>query len=483
MRLEHLLATCLLTVQMGNGVSVKYGSVNSVNINGRKSDVTYDLAEIEKLCRNGYFEQNTTNLTQAVQLSIERDALDILEILLTVRTVRNINPLHFASIIGRLEAVELLVSAGFACNITDESGRTPLHLSCLNPSIESGLCTTFLTIRFSKAVTSTDRHGNTPLHCAVASRNIPSVKALLDNIDDTSIIFKKKDKNGRTAIDIASELNYTDIWKLLRDREANKRGYSQSPSHTLSPYSAQKKSKYAQEVDQERIMQIWDKFFENAFKRLAQFDDASFEEKNYSDIYLVDSSKNKKDERKQSKSNYDSFDYLKPRKQISQNSNYAMNFADCKKEYNFNDYKQVVSGNVRSGHAVKEKRQRKKKGKDISDDPYVLDDKLLAWFDWVVAYDHNFLNGEGYYVIHRTSRESLWLRDHLDRWTTQLHFWKRKTGMITDDDEEKGQWDRDEDLPSSLVEAAARTWLTYYDRQTDQCCWINLTSYNMQQVQ
>ena len=66
---------------MGNGASVKFDS-SGVLVNVKHStSMNYNLAAVEKLCRNGYFQQNFSSLSQAVKLSIEKEALDVLEVL------------------------------------------------------------------------------------------------------------------------------------------------------------------------------------------------------------------------------------------------------------------------------------------------------------------------------------------------------------------------------------------------------------------
>lgn len=486
---------------MGNGASVKFDSSGVLNVK-HSTSMNYNLAAVEKLCRNGYFQQNFSSLSQAVKLSIEKEALDVLEVLLTLDDARKTKPLHFASLVGKLESVELLVSAGYACDISDEVGRTPLHLSCSNPSIESGLCTTFLSIRFKNAITAIDNHGNTPLHSAVSNRNIHSVKALLDNIHDPSLLLKKKDKSGRTAKDLASSLEYTDIWKLLSDREKNSRtGSGNSVAIVRNPYDVTTGDQ-SQSVDQERIMQIWEKFFENAFKRFLHDDnDNDADYRSYESEYHSGEYQTTKKNKNQSSSN-------KAKNTVHNSKNvYASNSADDKrsshtgrntkrdshKEYSYHSnhkssywdeddeienydpdskktsmHAAAVDRPVRVTSTQKSPPHESPSGRAAP--AFDFHTSLLPWFDWVAAYDSNYPDGTGYYVIHRHSKEMRWLQDHLHMTRTQLLHWQACVGQV------------DSNQPRSLMEAVAGTWLPYYDRPTDQCCWINLSSVELQQV-
>lgn len=476
---------------MGNGASVKFDkSVIQVNVK-HGSSIKYNLAAVEKLCRNGYFQQNFSSLLQAVKLSIEKDALDVLEVLLTLDDVRKTKPLHFASLVGKLESVELLVSAGYACNISDEDGRTPLHLSCSNPSAESGLCTTFLSIRFKNAITAIDNHGNTPLHSAVSNRNIHSVKALLDTVYDPSLILKNKDRSGRTAKDLASNLDYTDIWKLLSDREKNS---NQNISSRSSAYSIPTKDQ-SKNVDQERIMQIWEKFFENAFKRFLIEDDDENDNNGHlvagassagnSRNNLVRNSNRESmnasriaDDKRHSRSTGKKND----KKEKPYHSHEASSYwdEDENEDLLYSDYKKKTSKHNPSDRSVRVNSTQKSlpHGSPSSRRPphtpaFDYHTSLLSWFDWVVAYDGNYPDGTGYYVIHRHTKETRWLQDHLQLSRPQLLHWQGYVGQVDSSTQM---------LPRSLMEAVAGTWLPYYDRPTDQCCWISLSSADLQQV-
>jgi hypothetical protein len=106
-----------------------------------------------------------------------------------------------------------------------------------------------------KAANTRDRkRGNTPLHIAVEENNFMAVQTLLAL---KTLNSKLPNTDGETARDIAKRLRYENILNLLDNRTTNKVGNNRNIGSDL---------KGAQPVDQERIMKIWETFFENAFK-------------------------------------------------------------------------------------------------------------------------------------------------------------------------------------------------------------------------
>ncbi|MCX8028506.1 MAG: ankyrin repeat domain-containing protein [Brevinematales bacterium] len=66
-------------------------------------------------------------------------------------------------------------------------------------------------IQMGVDVNSVDIDGDTPLHLAVMSNNYEIVRILVAN----KAVVKKRNKKGYTPIDIARELGYSDIYRLL----------------------------------------------------------------------------------------------------------------------------------------------------------------------------------------------------------------------------------------------------------------------------
>jgi ankyrin repeat protein len=63
-------------------------------------------------------------------------------------------------------AVKILQQGSFIVNGTDDQGRSPLHVSCLNGHLK----VVQALISFSADLNQNDNNGWTPLHCAATSR-------------------------------------------------------------------------------------------------------------------------------------------------------------------------------------------------------------------------------------------------------------------------------------------------------------------------
>ena len=147
---------------MGNGASTAAGSPSQHNVLFQR---------VERLIRAGEYVEDYNAYSGAVKTAINNDALDALEILIKkgVGNIKRLKPLHLACSLGKLEAVELLIFAGFPPYQQNDEGHTPLHLCCLNASPSSALCATFLLLQFKKALTVFDSSGSSPLHLAVVT--------------------------------------------------------------------------------------------------------------------------------------------------------------------------------------------------------------------------------------------------------------------------------------------------------------------------
>lgn len=163
-----------------------------ININKIKS-----FGSLDKLCKSGYFqkESNLDEYYQILKYVILNNSIDCLEILIIAGNLRKIFPLHLASALGKLEACELLTSAGFDFGIADDKGFTCLHHCANNNSIESSLCVTHFLLQNGrnggrKLLSTRDFNGNTALHKAVENMNEPVVKSLMIYILERSVSEK-----------------------------------------------------------------------------------------------------------------------------------------------------------------------------------------------------------------------------------------------------------------------------------------------------
>jgi ankyrin repeat protein len=115
--------------------------------------------------------------------------------------------LHFATIANNISMVQDLIAKGIDVNIKDNKGRTALDIA-----INMGYDDIAEAIRnpktAAKGINSQDSYGFTQLHFAVVANNLDKVKELLE---DPDIDVTLKDKEGRTALDLAKYLYYDDI--------------------------------------------------------------------------------------------------------------------------------------------------------------------------------------------------------------------------------------------------------------------------------
>lgn len=113
---------------------------------------------------------------------------------------QGMTPLHFAALYGQLENFELLLKCGAKVGAVTKRGESVLHIAARSLS---GFNVMNKILSDHKGLLSgVTNEGFTPLMCAVESTNPASVYFLL-RISDLSA----KDRRGRTAEDIAKEIN------------------------------------------------------------------------------------------------------------------------------------------------------------------------------------------------------------------------------------------------------------------------------------
>jgi hypothetical protein len=141
---------------------------------------TRDFDMVENLCRNMHFKDNFPDYQKALERAIEQDAIDLLELLIPAGPAKKTKPLHMACRAGKLESVELLLSAGFSCYLQDDRGSTPLHACSGSRSSQAPLVATLLALSGPKALRMKDHNGDTPLHVAAKQNNLRVMQALLE---------------------------------------------------------------------------------------------------------------------------------------------------------------------------------------------------------------------------------------------------------------------------------------------------------------
>jgi hypothetical protein len=158
------------------------------------------------------------------------------------------SPLHLAAQYGILDCVELLISAGYYCSKRKKDGYTPLHCCAFNQTGDALAIATLLCIMYPTMIDAYDLNKSTPLHLAILRYNLEVVQALILQKAD----IYKLNGDGRDAIDLAKSLETSQIINFIMstmDRKLNATEKIIQPS-------------------KERILEIWETFFENAFRHI-----------------------------------------------------------------------------------------------------------------------------------------------------------------------------------------------------------------------
>lgn len=485
---------------MGNGASVNY----------RGHRLTHsDFIALEKLCRSQHFRDNFQEYLDTFRRAVENDAIDMLEILIPAGNAMRVKPLHLACKLARMESAEVLLSAGFSCLLQDEQGRTPLHVCCTSRSPNSALCATLVALSGSgkKALTVRDNDGLTPLHLAVVQNNIKVIEALMTNGADANATTPR----GQNAYQIASSCENYEALQVLKDLVSEKGRILQeqkAKSRSAKNGSTAEPGRQQSQVEYDRIMQVWERFFENAFKRMGL--DPDDLEDDTADWYgaspatsartVPSSSKHRakktkvnkqqgqdwEDEGYGSSARRDVFSreasYEQERRELyardmrkdssrwAEPSGSVLNSSVRPKD----SESKVSSWNTNDTVEVGAAGSDPEWGEPHSQDHYA---KCLEWFQWVVRYqppppqdawdeDGDAPAAGEYYVLNIHTGETAWLDDHIAAF--------RRDTLWPCDDWTDFELHMTLPLPVNLVEAVSRGWLTYYTEEENVCRWINI---------
>lgn len=221
--------------------------------------------EIELNCKRNVYENNLPLFRSTVVDAISNGRIDILELLITSKFFEGMLPIHIACSVSNLESLEILLSAGFPLNAFNEKGVTPLHCCAGSTTPYSALCATAIILSAknrNKVLKTKNAQGDTALIIAIRAHNLDVVEAICDNtIDPDTTILNICDRLGKSPLMIAQELQYRGAVRLLL-------GKRQPHQLSNSPKSR------GDEVSRERMMLVWEKFFENALMAMGE----SFEE-------------------------------------------------------------------------------------------------------------------------------------------------------------------------------------------------------------
>ena len=354
-----------------------------------------------------------------------------------------------------------------------------------------------LSISAKKTLTMRDRDGLTPLHLAAARNNLHVIEALMLNGADITVTTSA----GKTAYQVAADNQNVEALQLLKEvvGRSNKREYTAAASKKSSNSSRRNEQKPTAEskVEYDRIMQVWERFFENAFKRLGI---DVVEEEELEDPYLL-----------QSQHSFSSTPATSARSCTS--SSVAMqrySSAYCGDPGNYEEQHSVslhCAAAVPSSYSSSRREADCRRGASVA----VWDDRsssnsscmhvdstsgkgayegkleaaheaprAIDWFQWVVCYQQtneaadwaeDAPPGE-YYVLNKCTGETCWLDEHIAAFA-------RGTLLPC------GDWGDYElhmslPLPTSLAEAIGHGWLTYYAPAENECRWISLPTKSVE---
>lgn len=387
---------------MGNGVVV--------NANPQLSE----FSRIEKLCKSSFFFEHNNQYSLEVEKAIEDNSLDILEVLIPSGNRKTVKPLHVAAHYAKLDVIELLVSAGFDSGAKDKQSQTPLHILAKNSKSDAILCGIFLILHNPKLLKARDFEGSTPLHLAVQNNNQKMVSLLIENGACIDI------PNGRgvTADVLAKSLGLSKIIDFINDYVSQKGASNQKG-----------------QADMDRIMQVWDRFFENALK--------GFQDNFEAETELYDK--------------------------------YGLTIAEPKSGKASG---KSESKTTRSPQNMPSSPHRKD---DHTCAVYIdNDDKAyLYWFSWILCSTKGTGTSSSinYYVVSYYGEEaSRWLTDHLEEMgrfdlmesksQTQL---KPPKLLFTTDSKIVA-------YPETLLQAARAGWMVFFDETVNQCSWMCVTT-------
>lgn len=414
---------------MGNGALVP-----SSDRSGGGSGQRY--REVERRCAEGYFFQHPADYAIALEQAMLLDYLDCLEVLLVAGDVKRAYAVHMACRLGKIESLEMLLSAGFPGNTKDREEKVPLHHACTNITSEGVLCVSLLAIRYPATAKSFDRAGHTPVHQAVLVDNVAALEVLQEQGIKLSGI---KNLNGFSPLDLAKVHKSMGCISFLSGQG---KPSARSPS----------KTKKEEEVSNERIMAVWEKFFENAFMR-AGLDMDDEDDDGYDPFY---SAKHRADYKNNNNDNNRRATGHTRSASKNENELYTTEYLSSKGNNVLRqDVKDMMSSTV---------------DEYLNDDNNSEKDYVEDWLDQVALLyeDQEYGMPPSYVLLHRRTKLQTWLQVYLEElYYTGHTYWflHEEAGIIAG-------WA----LPLSFYELIMQGWVVYYDKDSQYCSWFNLVS-------
>ena len=424
---------------MGNGALVGVGTGEAFEL---EDVATVPLGALEHLSGEGFFMKHPREYARAVEGFVRAERLDALEVVVPAGRIKAIAPLHLAAKYGSLDCVELFVSAGFNSLLVDDEGKTPLHWCATNRSAQSALCATFFALSAPASLAIRDRDGNMPLHLACKRNNDKVFSALLTH----GAGVRAPDASGKTVGQIAKIRQLTSIQNVLQEDRLTKDPAMGATSGRRREARERRPREAKGEVDMERIMAVWNRFFENAFRSISADIDTgmsmSMGVDGNGDVpggngggaggFLVDE---------------EGFRSAMRGAQSSAPSAYVAlqkeGFFDT--DIDVNDINESVHRRVH----------------------HVTDKRVSAWLEWLLCYS---VEHKDYYVVHRETAQSEWLSVHLERQA------KRNDLYCHGDGNDSSGCDFHDRLPCSPVELVQRGWMPFYDHLLNDTYWMQLST-------
>lgn len=416
---------------------------NAALIDQSRDASRHDFLALEQKCKRGYFFQNQEELEQVLRQAIIHNFLDVLEILVVSGNMFKVCPIHMAATFGNIEALELLLSAGFPGDSKNREGKTPLHCACSSLSTDSVLCVSLLLIHYPNSIRVFDNDGYTPAHIAAIAENIPALQSMKDQ---KIVLNSLLDSNGYKLLDIArSKKKQKSIEFLLNNINNNTIASSSKSANLVTGRQDQ--------VSQERIMAVWEKFFENAFLRSGLTADDLEDDLNIKHQPRREKSQKSQKSSKLSKKsrNETKDDYFSYR----------------------NDFFVVEDDNDLDRFMFNcDSKSQKSKTPIIESTNYssLETDHIFSWLMNIIVLrnDPSYDSVAAYIVIDKYIGIQRWIQTFLD----EMYYAGLQYPFLLATAEEVANWP----LPQSLEEMIQYGWAAFYDVNSNYCMWINVVS-------
>ena len=428
---------------MGNGASAVYAP-------DLLASPSRAFQYIEGLCRSGYFYQpsNADDYNTAVHSAIRAGHLDVLEILLISGNIRtlDVDPLVTAVTEGQLDALELLVSAGF--DVARTSGSTCLtvfHTAAISRSEDSGACAAYLALRGGERLARfRSTEGYTAFHLAVQKGNIVFFRYVLPcyTMQQVASVLAMPDREGVLPRQLAVKKGDQELLQVLDQYSSPARG-DPSLNRSLS-HGARK------HVDEARMMAVWEAFFENAMKMMIAREAQEMEKRE-----VCNNGKSSHQTGRAAKSSH-----IQPEHPWDWNSSLGVSSP------------QVFDSDSKSNTTTRRM--------TAAEHAALANEKAAAaayfWFDHVLLHNSGPNDTDQYYFLRKSCHYdsssingAVWLEDHI------YHCYQMYPGLTVTPTPTREI--AEAHLPHLVLDSMRLGWVTYYDAQWNRCLWLNVHTW------